>query len=200
MKNLNYRKKLQICRAILVNSMEDFLSSIVNNRFSTSMSAEFVVRTENFVLTQHGISYSATYSSLLMYPTEPEIYDIPSKFVEYDGAISIDMVCSHLLHTRKVNGEDDKKLTTSGFDLKAILSMLEVLREDGVKVLNDRINHIQNINGFYNVAEDGSKHIEQNFLAEKHLMKCMVDIIKIIDPNVISRCTEEIEQYVIKDD
>lgn len=56
MKNLNQRKKVQICKAYLINSMEDFLSSIVNTAFSDEMSAEFVVRIDPFAVSRQSIA------------------------------------------------------------------------------------------------------------------------------------------------
>src|SRR5471030_467252 len=105
MKNLNQRKKLQICKAYVINAMEDFLSSAMNANFSEASSAEFVANVRVFDLTQQHINGAAYNAELVMYPHRSEQYG----FTKHDGSINIQAVLIALHRPKNPYEKNEKK-------------------------------------------------------------------------------------------
>lgn len=181
MNNLNQRKKLQICAAYLINAMEDFLSSVVNTAFADVMSAEFVVRIDPFYLNQRDISNSVTHCSLFMYPLNTEKYNFPEKFIEFDGAVSMEMMTRHVLGELRTGRKKTDELAPTGLNIRNTVYVFDVLHKDGVKALSEKIEEIQNLLISHNATEDGNEHFDKNFRSDNASVKFMMKIIEEID-------------------
>lgn len=186
-KYLNQRKQLQLCRAHLINAMELFLSSTINNIFSESLSAEFVVRISYFDLYQRDLAYCAINSSLFMYPNHPEKYEIPTDFIEHDGAISMQRVRGVLQSKNLNEGPFSIKQTVTGFDKNTVYLMFEVLHEDGIDVLNHKIRQIQNQFNCYTRVDVAGEFTDASAESNIFLMQCMLKLIEHFDPDTFSQ-------------
>jgi len=181
MRNLNQRKKVQICKAYLINAMEDFLSSVVNTAFADEMSAEFVVRIDPFDLGHQSIANSVTHCSLFMYPLNAEKYNISENFIDCDGAVSMEMITRHVLASLNKGRKKPNELAPTGFTTKTTVYVFDILHKDGVKALNEKIDEIQNLLRLNNATEYGNGHFDKNSESDNKLIKFMIKIIEEID-------------------
>ena len=83
--NLDHRKNLQLQKAHMVNAVESFLSSLVNDAYAELIEAEFVVRFDSFEITRYGASSSADHHPVYVYQWEPNKNKISSEILEFDG-------------------------------------------------------------------------------------------------------------------
>lgn len=184
MKNLNQRKKVQICKAYLINSMEDFLSSIVNTAFSDEMSAEFVVRIDPFAVSRQSIAKAVIHCSLFMYPLNTEKYNMPENFVDFERAVSMELITRHVLGKLNRGQKKPDDLPRTGFNIKTTVYVFDVLFKNGVKALSDKIDETQKLLRLNNAAEAGDTNIDENLKFDNKSIKSMMKIIEEIDPKV----------------
>lgn len=200
-KNITHSNKLNICKEYLKNSIENFLSSVVNTIFADSLSAEFVVKVNNFELSQHGIGNAASHSTLLMYPIVPEKYSLPLHYIKYGGGICMESVrrASVLKLMKNNNRFDDVDLT--GFDINIVLLMFAVLEEDGAEVINEKICYIQEC--LYPKTEQKilPGYIDANYSNDGLLLKYMLKIIEFIDPELFfSKHFKSVKSWILNEE
>lgn len=200
-KNITHSNKLNICKEYLKNSIENFLSSVVNTIFADSLSAEFVVKVNNFELSQHGIGNAASNSTLLMYPMVPDKYSLPLHYIKYGGGICMASVrhASILKLMKNNNRFDDVNLT--GFDTDIVVLMFEVLEEDGVEVINEKICYIQELLHPKREKKIHPGYIDANYSNDGLLQKYMLKIIEIIDPEVFfSKHFQSVKSWILNEE
>lgn len=183
------------------NSIENFLSSVVNTIFADSLSSEFVVKVNNLELSPHGIGNAASHSTLLMYPIVPEKYSLPLHYIKYGGGICMKSVrhASVLKLMKNNNRFDDVDLT--GFDINIVLLIFAVLEEDAVEVINEKICYIQEF--LYPKTEQKilPGYIDANYSNDGLLLKYMLKIIESIDPELFfSKHFESVKSWILNEE
>jgi hypothetical protein len=197
MKNLNQRKKLQICKAHVINAMEEFLSSVMNANFSEAFSAEFVANVRIFDLTQQHINGAAYNAELVMYPHRTEQYG----FTKHDGSISIQAVLIALHRSKNSYGENEKKIPTKGFEENMVSFIYEVFVEDGISQLGKKITTIQSEFDCFIQNEAGARGHNLRADSYKVLMQTMLKIIETLDPEVFfSKGFQEKKSWLLSED
>lgn len=199
-KYLNYRKKLHICRAYLISAIENFLSSKINYIFSDSLVAEFVVKISSFDLHQRDLSHCAINSSLFMYPYNPKKYKVPKDFIGYDGAIEMNSVRITLQSKNKNDRWFSKKNSLEGFDKNTIRLLFEVLHEDGIDVVSQKIREVQSVFGCYKKSGQEGEYIDVIYESNVFLMQCMCELIEQLDPEFFfSHEFEKLKMWLLSD-
>lgn len=200
-KNITHSNKLNICKEYLKNSIENFLSSVINTIFADSLSAEFVVKIDIFELSHHGISNAASHSTLLMYPMVTEKYSLPLHYIKYGGGICMASVRHASILKLNKNNKRFDDVNLSGFDTDILILMFDVLEEDGAKVINEKICHIQEFLLTKTEKKRLPGYIDANYSNDGLLLKYMLKIIEVIDPEVFfSKHFQSVKSWILNEE
>lgn len=197
MKNrLLHRAKLQICKAYLTNAMEKYMSSIMNNIFSDLLSAEFVAKIDIMGLSQKNLSYAGINAALYMYPKYPDKYKVPVEYIEFDGAIPMQVIYVNLNQKKYDDDKSSGKFEVKGFDKNIMRLIFEVFREDAIYTLNKKIEEVQVSFSCYTNKEENVINTNPTIESNNLLMQCMLKIIEVLDPEIFnSREIHDLKLY-----
>lgn len=178
-KNLDHRQKLQIQKSHMVNAMEFFLSSLMNDAYSALLGTEFVVCLDPFDFSHHSISSAAKNYTTHVYYLDDGI-ERNKEIFNFDMGFTLNKI--FWLQAR--NSVTDQKtidlLKKIGFGKIAVAEMQIFLSDFGSKVLTEKISTIQSTFGFSFEAGGSPKKFEDNKKAEPKLLECMIEITNSI--------------------